>query len=164
MLFITVIPIQFKLIKKPFYNLILIIFVCVCGTILPMSLYKEEKAAKIGSELWKNYIDVENINNYIEKGKTVFVSISASWCMICNINEITVMSSYEIVNFLSQPNIETVKVDITKNSKHAEYFFKNQENFGVPTYIIYNKKCPNGYRFSGKISEKKFFEEFNHCL
>lgn len=164
LLFIAIIPIQFKLVKKKLYNVILIVFVSVCGTIFPVSFYKEHKALKINKELWKNEITVENIDDYVKQGKTIFVSISASWCMVCNINEITVMSDYNVVNFLSQPNIKAIKIDITKDSKQADYFFKGKENFGVPTYIIYNQNCSDGYRFGGQLSEKKFFEEVGKCL
>ncbi len=164
MLFIAIIPIQFKIVKKRLYNLILIIFICIFGTILPISFYKEQKAVKISSELWKNDISIENINDYVNDGKTIFVNITAGWCMVCNINEITVMSDYDIVNFLNKLDVKTIKIDLTKNNKQAEYFFKNRENFGVPTYIIYNKKCSDGYRFNGQLTKRKFFEKFKHCL
>lgn len=164
LLFIVIIPIQFKLVKRKLYNMILIVFVSVCGTILPVSFYKEQQALKINKELWKNEITVENIDDYVRQGKTIFVSITASWCMVCNINEITVMSDYDVVNFLKQPDIKTIKIDMTKDSKQADYFFKGKETFGVPTYIVYNQKCPEGYRFKGQLSEKKFFEEVGNCL
>ncbi|HSQ98204.1 MAG TPA: cytochrome c biogenesis protein CcdA [Rickettsiales bacterium] len=163
MLFFVSIPVQFKILKKPLHVLVLIIFTCISGTILPVSFYKERKALEINSMLWKNDINIENIDSLVKDNKTVFISISASWCIICNLNEIVISSSYNITNFLNNPNIITYKIDVTKDSKKADYFFGNNENFGVPTYIIYNKTCPNGYSFTGKLNEKRFFMEFKKC-
>ena len=83
--------------------------------------------------------------------------------MICNLNEITTLSKYEVVNFLKNNKIVAIKLDITRDNKEADYLFKNQENIGVPTYIIYNKKCPDGNLFTGPITSKKLFEEFKKC-
>lgn len=163
LLFLFIIPIQFKLIKNHLHNLIFIVFITIFATILPVSYFKEEQATKISNSLWQNKIDIKNINQYINNDKTLFINISASWCMICNLNEITTLSKYEVVNFLKNNKIIAIKLDITKNNKEADYFFKNQKNIGVPTYIIYNKKCYDGNLFTGQISSKKLFEEFKKC-
>lgn len=162
-LFIVSIPIQFKILKRPLHVLILIIFTCISGTILPISIYREQKALEINSMLWKKDINVENIDKLVKENKTVFISISATWCLVCNLNEIVFSSSYNIANFLNNPNIVSYKIDVTRDNKKADYFFQNRENFGVPTYIIYNKTCPNGYSFTGKLNEKRFFKEFGKC-
>ena len=89
---------QFKFIKKFRQNLIIISLISVFAITIPVSFFETEKAKLYQNTLWINNIDLDEIDNYINEGKTIFVSITAKWCMICNINEITTLSKFKVLN------------------------------------------------------------------
>ncbi len=164
LLFMALLIVQFKIIKKSLHNLIMVIIIVISGMILPVTIFKEEEAVKINNSLWANGITMEEIQSYIGEGKTVFVNITAKWCIICNLNNVTVFSKYNVLDFLRNDNIVAVKIDVTQNNDKAEIFYDNPNSIYVPKYIIFNKKHPNGCSFKGQIIEKDFFEEVNRCL
>ncbi len=161
--FMAVIPIQFKLVKKTIQHLILIAFITISGTILTVNFFKEDLVRKMESKIWRNQITEDEIQKYINDGKTVFVNITAKWCMICNLNNITVFSNYDVMNYLNNENVVAVKLDITQSNKIAENFYENPSSIYVPKYIVFNKKNPTGCDFSGQIGHKKFLEEIEKC-
>ncbi len=163
-LFMFLVVVQFKIIKKSLHNLIMVVIIVVSGTILPVAIFKEDEAIKINNSLWKSGITKNEIQDYIDNGKTVFVSITAKWCMICNINNITVFSKYDVLDFLRDNNIIAIKIDITQNNDNAEIFYDNPNSIYVPKYIVFNKKHPNGCSFKGQITESDFFREIDKCL
>lgn len=162
--FLLLMSLQFKLVKKNIQNLILVFFIFLAGTIFPVSIFKEEQAIKISNSLWQSKITKEEINKYILEGKTVFVNISAKWCIICNFNNITAFSKYDVVKYLSNKNIVSIKIDITQNNEEASEFYKDTGRIYVPKYIVFNKKFPNGCSFTGRINEKQFFTKVKNCM
>lgn len=163
-LFMLLLVIQFKLIKKSLHNIIMVIIIIVSGMILPITIFKDEEAFKINNSLWLNSITKEEIENYINEEKTIFVNITAKWCMVCNLNNVTVFSKYNVLDFLKNDNIIAIKIDVTQNNDTAEIFYDNPNSIYVPKYIIFNKKHPKGCNFKGQIIEKDFFKEINKCL
>lgn len=162
-LFMFTILIQFKIIKKIKQNVIIIILIVIFATIVPISLFEKEKAIKLQNTMWRNKISFDEINKYINEGKTVFVSITAKWCMICNINEITTLSKFKVLNYLNNKNIISVKIDITHDNEEANKFYKKLNVISVPRYIIYNIKNKNGCSFTGILNSNKFIKELNKC-
>lgn len=152
--FLLILFIQFKFVKHFFQRLILVISIIIIGTILPMSMFREKLANKIKDGLWINNVTMEEIDNYVEQGKIVFVNISAKWCIICNLNNITVFSRYDVINLLNQDNIVPVLIDVTQNTDKAKMFYEDNKIY-VPKYIIFSKKNTKGCTFSGQISYKQ---------
>ncbi len=161
--FMTIIPIQFRLVKKSLQRLILVSFITISGTILTVRIFKEDIVNKMDETVWKTKITQEEIQKYIQDGKTVFINITAKWCMICNLNNITVFSNYDVMNYLSSDDIIAVKLDITKSNNIAENFYENPNSIYIPKYIIFNKQNTNGCSFGGQISHKDFFKELEKC-
>ena len=161
--FLFLVIVQFKMVKKYIYNVILLVFIVFFGTIMPIKIFKEDKAMLINNSLWTNDISFDEIQKYIDGDKTVFVAITANWCIVCNFNELTVFADYDVVNFLHENNIVPVKIDISTNSDKAEKFYEDKSNLYVPNYIIYNKNHQSGCKFNGKLTKKEFFNNFEKC-
>ena len=158
-LFLLSIPIILKTNKPSHHKLLAIIFIFTSSITLPISVYQEDEAKKINKYLWKDSITDMEIQKYITQNKTIFINISAKWCLICNFNDITVFSRPKIVNYFKDNNIISIKIDITNNNKDAKRFY--EKNIYVPKYIIFNKNYPNGYSFEGQITEKELLDHLN---
>lgn len=162
-LFMMTILLQFKFIKKFRQNLIIISLISVFAITIPVSFFETEKAKLYQNTLWINSIDLDDIDNYINEGKTIFVSITAKWCMICNINEITTLSKFKVLNYLKNENTILVKIDATHDNIEADKFYKNKNTISVPKYIVYNKENRDGCSFTGTLNSNKFIKELNKC-
>jgi len=163
-LFMIALVAQFIFLKNPIHNLIMVVIIIVPGIIFPIAMFKEEEAIKMGNSIWLNGASFEEIHDWIQKDKIVFVNITAKWCMICNINNITVFSKYDVLDFLRSSDIIPVKIDITKNNDKAEEFYGDSNTIYVPKYIIFSKKHTEGCSFSGQLDKRSFYKKLNKCL
>lgn len=162
-LFMIMIVLQFKFIKNMKQNLAITIMMVIFATITPVSFYESEKATQLQDTIWQDKITLEQINKYVDEGKTVFVNIMAKWCMICNLNEFTVLSKYKALNYLDNDNVISIKIDITQDSKEAEEFYDDINAIYVPKYIVFNKDHREGCTFTGTLTSNRFIKELNKC-
>ena len=163
-LFMYLIFAQFKFIKKVAHRAIIIFIIILLGIFSPILISDSKSSNKVIESLWENDISLNQISNYVNENKNVFVNISAKWCMVCNLNEVSIFSNRKTVEFFNKNNFVLTKVDVTNNSNNALKFFDDDKIVSVPTYIVYNKKFPSGCRFSGKLTEGEFFKNINDCL
>jgi|GEM_PF-1899198 len=95
------------------------------------------------------------IQKYLEQGKKVFVITTAPWCITCKYNEYTVFRNKKIINTFSKSDLVVMVGVWEKNNKSVEEFLVKTNSPGVPTYIIYTKREPNGVHLSEIPSEKE---------
>ena len=162
-LFMTIIALQFKFIKKLKQNIQITALIVVFAITIPVSFYKEEKAIELQNTMWQNTITLEQINQHVDEGKTVFINITAKWCMMCNMNNLTVLSKYKVLDYLNNDNVVSIKIDVTQDNTEAKEFYKNDTSVYVPKYIIFNKEHRDGCSFTGTMTVNKFIEELNKC-
>lgn len=162
-LFLLVIFIQFKIVSKPLHNFIILAMIFIPMITLPVNIFQEERAVLLSNTIWNKSITREEIDRHLNEGKSVFVSISAKWCMICNLNDITVFSKFNTMQYLNQQDLIAVKIDITNDNRASLEFYENPSQIYVPKYILFNKQHPEGCSFSGLLTEGKFIKEIKKC-
>lgn len=80
---------------------------------------------------------VSDIHAAISEGKSVFVDVTASWCITCQLNKKAVLDRPEIQAFFNENNIEFIVLDWTnKDDEITEYLDSFGRN-GVPLYVAY---------------------------
>ena len=86
---------------------------------------------------WKEF-QPQNTNQFI------FVDYTAAWCITCQINKKTVLSSVKFNEFLDKNEIIKIRADWTNSDPSITRELNKIGRNGVPTYVLYG---PNDYHF-----------------
>jgi Thiol:disulfide interchange protein len=90
---------------------------------------------------WQKF-EPEAIGEIVKDGRTVFVDISADWCLTCKVNERGVLASDEIVDAMS--HIVAMKGDWTRPDEAISSYLKAHGRFGIPLYVVVGPAAPAG--------------------
>ncbi|WP_297478151.1 protein-disulfide reductase DsbD domain-containing protein [uncultured Photobacterium sp.] len=89
-------------------------------------------------------LDTAKIATEVAQGKTVFVDVTAQWCITCKANKIGVILQEPVYSALDNKNIVLMRGDWTKPSDYVTGFLQSHGRFGVPFNIVYGPKAPKG--------------------
>lgn len=92
---------------------------------------------------WQAF-DANAIERYVSEGKTVFVDITADWCVTCKANKIRVLDREPVYSALQSDHIVVMRGDWTHPSAGIDAYLKRNERFGVPFNKVYGPEAPQG--------------------
>jgi suppressor for copper-sensitivity B len=92
---------------------------------------------------WKR-LDAQSIPTLVAEGKTVFVDVTADWCITCKANKIGVVLQNPVYSNLQQANVVTMRGDWTTSSDSVTNYLQSYGRYGVPFNIVYGPKHPEG--------------------
>ncbi|MRI31873.1 cytochrome C biogenesis protein [Endozoicomonas sp. OPT23] len=84
------------------------------------------------------------IATLVNEGKTVFVDVTADWCVTCKANKLAVIDNDPVQTLLQKDNIILMKGDWTRPSDEISAFLQKYGRFGVPFNIVYGPDAPKG--------------------
>ncbi|MGF1707888.1 protein-disulfide reductase DsbD family protein [Enterovibrio baiacu] len=84
------------------------------------------------------------ISHYVGQGKTVFVDVTADWCITCKANKIGVLLQEPVYSALNGQNIIRMQGDWTSPSDSVTQYLQRHGRYGVPFNIVYGPNAPNG--------------------
>jgi len=111
---------------------------------LAASLTTDQWSQGLPDNLVWQELDTTRIEQQVKAGKTVFVDVTADWCITCKANKIGVLLQDPVYSKLQSDNLVTMKGDWTVRSEKVTNFLQNNGRFGVPFNIVYGPKAPNG--------------------
>jgi suppressor for copper-sensitivity B len=80
----------------------------------------------------------------VAQGKTVFVDVTADWCITCKANKIGVILQNPVYEKLQQSDIVLMRGDWTTPSDSVTQYLQSYGRFGVPFNIVYGPEYPQG--------------------
>jgi suppressor for copper-sensitivity B len=106
---------------------------------------------------WESY-NSESLLSHISNGKTVFIDITADWCVTCKVNKLLVLNSKEFRNIINNNNIILMRGDWTKPDKEITSFLQESNRYGIPFNALYSLNYPKGYIFSELLTLREIKE------
>jgi suppressor for copper-sensitivity B len=106
-------------------------------------------------------LNVATISEQVNQGKTVFVDVTAQWCITCKANKVGVVLQDPVYSALKQPNIILMKGDWTKPSADITDYLQKYQRFGVPFNIVYGPKAPSGITLPVILSSDEVLNAIN---
>ena len=79
-----------------------------------------------------------------QEGNTVFVDITADWCITCKVNKNLVLDSPEVIELFKKNNIIFLQLDWTKPNDKIKEFLAHKGRYGLPYNEIYSPSLING--------------------
>jgi len=89
-------------------------------------------------------LNTAEITKQVAQGKTVFVDVTADWCITCKANKVGVILQDPVYSKLKSSDIVLMKGDWTKPSDEITQYLQSYNQFGVPFNIVYGPKAPEG--------------------
>lgn len=96
----------------------------------------------------------QRITEAVSNGKTVFVDVTADWCITCKANKVGVLMQEPVYSRLQRPNIIPMQGDWTVPSESVTAYLQKYGRFGVPFNIVYGPAAPEGIPLPVILSEK----------
>jgi thiol:disulfide interchange protein DsbD len=80
----------------------------------------------------------ERLDELRAEGKTVFINMTADWCISCLVNERTVLSREPVASLLASDEVVYMKGDWTHEDPTISAFLESYGRSGVPLYVVYH--------------------------
>ena len=94
------------------------------------------------------------------KGENVFVDMTADWCLTCKVNEALVLNDPDVKALLKKKKVHLLKGDWTQKNEEITRFLAQYQRAGVPFYVVFSKKFPDGTVLPEVLTKSSFMEWF----
>lgn len=84
------------------------------------------------------------IRQWVAAGHTVFVDVTADWCITCKANKVGVILQSPVIEQLQAPEVKLIQADWTRPSAHISQYLQQHDRFGVPFNRVYGPGAPQG--------------------
>ncbi|MEE2980786.1 MAG: protein-disulfide reductase DsbD domain-containing protein [Pseudomonadota bacterium] len=111
--------------------------------VVPSYFSRPAMNAPAADALWRDF-DRDAIPGLIAAGKTVFVDVTADWCVTCKFNKVTVLERGETARRLAQDNVVAVRADWTSPDPAIAAYLEDFGRYGIPFDAVYGPALPRG--------------------
>jgi len=85
---------------------------------------------------WMSY-SAERVDSLRSTGRPVFIDFTAAWCLTCQVNKQTVLSTPEVTEAFEQSNVALIRADWTNRDADITKALASHGRSGVPVYVYY---------------------------
>jgi suppressor for copper-sensitivity B len=130
--------------QAPRGRVALVASVLLLALFLPPKLgYVPERTAEISAIAWQRF-ERGAVDAAVAEGKTVFVDVTADWCVTCQVNKRLVLSRGEIVAKLSSDGVVALRADWTRPDPRIAAYLAEFGRYGIPFNAVYGPGEPGG--------------------
>jgi suppressor for copper-sensitivity B len=101
---------------------------------------------------WKPFDDAA-IAGLVRDGKTVFVDVTADWCVTCIVNKRLVVESADVRQRLTAPGVVPMQADWTRPDDRIARYLVANNRYGIPFNAVYGPGAPGGIVLPELLSE-----------
>lgn len=95
-----------------------------------------------GSIAWTTF-DRDQIKSLVSQGKTVFVDVTADWCVVCQSNKKLVINTKIVSDRIGTAAIP-MRADWTSPDAKISAFLATFGRYGIPLNVVYGPGAPAG--------------------
>jgi suppressor for copper-sensitivity B len=92
---------------------------------------------------WQAF-DPDAVPGLVADGKTVLVDVTATWCLTCKVNELTVLENAEVRSRLGQPNVVRMRADWSRPNPSIANYLNRFARYGIPLNVVYGPSLAQG--------------------
>ena len=102
----------------------------------PATAAPARAAADAETTRWQPYAP-ETVERLRASGQPVFIDFTAAWCLTCQVNERSVLSTTAVREAFAERNVAMVKADWTNRDPAITEALESLGRSGVPVYALY---------------------------
>jgi thiol:disulfide interchange protein DsbD len=137
-------------------------FLVLAGGVAAVRALPDVQAEARASEL--NWEPFQESQMTWEQGPTIFIDFTADWCLTCKVNERLVFDRKDIVQFLKTNHVRLLKGDWTRQDPAITQFLSKYQRAGVPFYIAFGPKAPQGKILPEVLTPEVFKREMQAVM
>jgi len=111
--------------------------------LIPAALPPPPRAAQTADGFWRPF-DPAAIQKLVSGGNTVFVDVTAEWCLTCKLNERVAIDTPSVRRRLSAAGVVAMRADWTRPSGEIERYLHGFGRYGIPFNAVYGPALPEG--------------------
>jgi suppressor for copper-sensitivity B len=92
---------------------------------------------------WRPF-DAGAIGRLVADRKTVFVDVTAAWCLTCKVNEAAVLDRQPVAGRLAGPDVVAMRGDWTRPDPALSRYLESFRRYGIPFNAVYGPGRPDG--------------------
>ena len=96
-----------------------------------------------GSIKWQKF-EPAAIAGHVAAGRTVFVDVTADWCVTCKVNKALVLDKEPVAARLNSAEIITMQADWTRPDPQISAFLQRFNRYGIPFNVVFGPKSTQG--------------------
>jgi suppressor for copper-sensitivity B len=100
-------------------------------------------SAAVAAGRWRSF-DPAAIRQLVGEGKTVFVDVTAAWCLTCKVNEAAVLDREPVAARLFGPDVVAMRGDWTRPDPRLTHYLESFGRYGIPFNAVYGPGRPAG--------------------
>ncbi len=128
------------------------------GGLVVGSLTAGNWATPVVDDLPWQKLQADKIESLTRQSKTVFVEVTADWCITCKANKIGVVLQDPVYTALQQPNMTLMLGDWTTPNPSVTEYLQSHGRYGVPFNIVYGPNAPQGIPLPVILSESQVMD------
>ncbi|MFM9843407.1 MAG: protein-disulfide reductase DsbD family protein [Dongiaceae bacterium] len=113
-------------------------------------------------DVWQPFAQTE-IDGLVQSGKTVFVDVTADWCVTCIVNKQLVLDVGASAERLRRPEVVPMKADWTKPDESIARYLASFGRYGIPFNVVYGPAAPGGILLPELLNESAVVDAFNRA-
>ena len=106
----------------------------------PLELGGEPEGEEIQWVAW----DLAEIDQHLAQGRTVFVDVTASWCINCKVNKAVGLDVPQVQARFQDPDLIAMKADWTNPNPAIADYLASFRRAGIPFNVVYSPANPGG--------------------
>ena len=103
------------------------------------------------------------IPRLVSQGKTVFVDVTADWCLTCKANKALILDRAPVADRFQGDDIVPMQADWTRSDPAISRYLESHERFGIPFNIVYGPNAPDGLILSEVLSTDAVMTALNEA-
>jgi suppressor for copper-sensitivity B len=111
---------------------------------------------------WRPF-DAGEIQRLVGQGKTVFVDVTAAWCLTCKINEAAVLDREPVAGRLFGPDVVAMRGDWTRPDPALTRYLESFGRYGIPFNVVYGPGRPQGELLPELLSAAAVDQALDHA-
>jgi suppressor for copper-sensitivity B len=117
--------------------------------------------------LWRTW-QPGMVGPLVDAGQTVFVDVTAAWCITCQANKSLVIEQAPVFPFIrdlvESGKLVLLRADWTRPSDDIAAFLASNERYGIPFNIVYGPNATNGIQLGEILTDVSVLAAINKAM
>ena len=136
-------------------------------TMLGPKMAADYRQANDGGVVWQDW-QPAMIGPLVDSGKTVFVDVTAAWCITCKANKSLVIEQAPVAPHLRQlvdaGQLVLLQADWTRPNDDIAAFLASYQRYGIPFNIVYGPHAVDGIQLGELLTSDAVLAALNKAM
>jgi len=112
--------------------------------------------------VWQPF-DEAAIPRLVAEGRTVFVDVTADWCITCQVNKAAVLERGDVYGRLAAAGVIAMQADWTRPDPAIARFLARFGRYGIPFNVVFGPRAPDGIALPELLSPAPVLAAFDQA-